>query len=401
VARHQPPDGRHSLIIWVLSTKETGAASGLLAVPFGLIYDVRNVRPPPADSNAREELVLRTTSLRALAMSALLAAGPAFAQTLADIASYQGPDRTARLIAGAKKEGVVSVYGSTVTEDMRPVTDAFEKKYGIKVQYWRASSENLVQRTLSENRAGRCLVDGFATVAAELESLQREKLLQAVKSPLTADLLPIAFRPHGEWVATRLNIFSAAYNTNLVKKDEVPKSYEDLKNPRWKGRLAIEASDFDWFGTIVMKMGTDKGVQLFRDIVKTNGMSVRRGHTLLSNLVVAGEVPLALTVYSYKPEQQKRDGAPVEPLYLRPVVALGYGPAVSRCAPHPHAAVLFYDFMLGEGQAIMAQRDMTATNPKIKPLPQGVELTVIDPAEMLDNRKKWDDLWTSTVLKPQ
>src|SRR6185436_11301841 len=143
-----------------------------------------------------------------------------------------------------------------------------------------------------------------------------EKLLYAVKTPLTAELIPQALRPHGEWVASRLNIFSAAYNTNLVKADEVPKSYEDLKNPRWKGRLAIEADDVDWFASIVTKMGVEKGVQLFKDIVRTNTMSIRKGHTLLSNLVAAGEVPLALTVYSYKPEQQKRAGAPIEPLYL-------------------------------------------------------------------------------------
>ncbi|MGH6768503.1 MAG: ABC transporter substrate-binding protein [Xanthobacteraceae bacterium] len=326
---------------------------------------------------------------------------PADAQTIAELATYQGSDRTKRLIAGAKKEKVVSVYGSTVAEDMRPVSDAFRKKYGIEFKYWRASSEQLVQRAVSENRAGRCLVDGFATVAAELETLHREKLLIAVKTPAAADLAPIAFRPHGEWVATRLNIFSASYNTNLVKKNEVPKSYEDLKHPRWKGRLAVEAADFDWFGTLVMKLGEKKGLQLFKDIVKTNGVSVRKGHTLLANLVAAGEVPLALTVYSYKPEQQKRAGAPVQPLYLSPLVALGYGPAVAKCAPHPHAALLFHDFMIGEGQAIMAKRDMTPTNPKIKPLPAGVDLTLIDPAEMLDNRKKWDDLWTRTVVKPK
>ena len=96
-------------------------------------------------------------------------------------------------------------------------------------------------------------------------------------------------------------------------------------------------------------MGRDQGVALFRDIVRTNGMSVRKGHTLLSNLVVAGEIPLALTVYSYKPEQQKREGAPIAPLYLAPVVALAYGPAVAKCAPHPHAAVLYNEFMLGRG----------------------------------------------------
>jgi len=238
-------------------------------------------------------------------------------------------------------------------------------------------------------------------VAAELEALHREKLLQAVKTPLTAELMPQALRPHGEWVASRLNIFSAAYNTNLVKKDEAPKSYEDLKHPRWKGRLAIEADDGDWFATVVTKMGRDKGVQLFQDIVRTNGVSVRKGHTLLSNLVVAGEVPLALTVYSYKPEQQKREGAPVEPLYLAPVVALAYGPAVAKCAPHPHAAVLYNEFMLGEAQEIFAKRDMAVTNPKIPSMPAGLEVTLIDPADMLDNRPKWDELWTNTVIKPK
>jgi iron(III) transport system substrate-binding protein len=336
-------------------------------------------------------------------MALAIAAVPASAQvpSIAEVAAYQGPDRTKRLIAGAKKEKSVTIYGSTVAEDMRPVSDAFRKKYGIDFQYWRASSEQLVQRAVNENRAGRCLVDGFATVAAELESLHREKLLFAVKTPTTADLIPAAFRPHGEWVATRLNIFSASFNTNLVKREETPKTYEDLKNPRWKGRLAVEAADYDWFGTLVLKMGEQKGLALFQEIVSANGMSVRRGHTLLANLVAAGEVPLALTVYSYKPEQQKRAGAPVEPLYLAPLVALGYGPAVSKCAPHPHAALLFYDFMVGEGQEIMAKRDMTPTNPKIRPLPEGFDLTLIDPAEMLDNRKKWDDLWTTTVLKPK
>ena len=333
---------------------------------------------------------------------AVLAAAPAGAQTIDELANYQGPDRMARLIEGAKKEGTVSVYGSTVAEDMRPLIDAWKAKYGIGFDYWRASSENLVQRTVQEIRAGRCTVDAFASVAAELEALHREKILIAVKSPLLASLMPQALRPHGEWVATRLNIFAAAYNTKLVKKDEAPKSYEDLKDPRWKGRLAVEADDSDWFATLVTKMGRDKGVALFRDIVRTNGMSIRKGHTLLSNLVSAGEVPLALTTYSYKPEQQKRAGAPVEPLYLNPVVALGYGSAVARCAPHPHAAVLFNEFMLEDDTLKMwAKRDMAVTNPKVPSMPAGIDLTLIDPADMLDNRAMWEELWTNTVVKPK
>ena len=269
--------------------------------------------------------------------SGMLAA-PAWAQTQhGRDRLLPGPDRMQRLIDGAKKEAIVSVYGSTVAEDMNPIIDAFKKQYGIDFQYWRrqlrkpgaANGGREPRRPLH----GRCF--------ARSRPSSRRCIARSCYRPSrrrSPPLMPQALRPHGEWVASRLNIFSAAYNTDLVKKDELPKSYEDLKDPRWRGRLAVEADDSDWFATIVTKMGADKGVQLFKDIVRTNGLSIRKGHTLLSNLVAAGEVPLALTVYSYKPEQQQRAGAPVAPLYLAPVVALGYGPAVARCAPHPHAA---------------------------------------------------------------
>lgn len=352
--------------------------------------------------------MIRKNLLRRFAFASLLAtlplgAAPAFAQTrtLAEIASYQSADRTERLIEGAKKEGTFTLYSSTAPEDMNPVIDAFKKKYGIDVQFWRSSSDNIVQRAVAENRAGRCLVDAFTSVAAELEALQREKLLYAVKTPLAAELMPQSLRPHGEWIATRLNIFAAAYNTNLVKKEEVPKSYEDLKNPKWKGRLGIEVGDSDWFSAIVPKMGQEKALKLFKEIALTNGFSYRKGHTLLANLVAAGEVPLALTTYNYKPEQLKKAGAPIEPLYLSPLIALPNGAAVSRCAAHPNAAVLFYDFMVGEAQEILAKRDFVPTNLKLRTLPAGMELTFVDPAELLDHSEMWTELWEKTILRPR
>jgi iron(III) transport system substrate-binding protein len=345
------------------------------------------------------------TSLACASLLALLplAAAPAVAQTrtLAEIASYQGADRTQQLIDGAKQEGTFTLYSSTAPEDMNPVIDAFKKKYGIDVQFWRSSSDNIVQRAVAENRANRCLVDAFTSVAAELEALQREKLLFPVKTPLAAELMPQAIRPHGEWIATRLNIFAAAYNTNLVKKDEVPKSYEDLKDPRWKGRLGIEVGDSDWFSALVPKMGQEKALKLFKEIALTNGFSYRKGHTLLANLVAAGEVPLALTTYNYKPEQLKKAGAPIEPLYLSPAIALPNGAAVSRCATHPNAAVLFYDFMVGEAQEILAKRDFVPTNLKLRTLPEGMELTFVDPAQLLDRSEMWTELWEKTILRPQ
>src|SRR5439155_2545149 len=216
------------------------------------------------------------------------------------------------LIEGAKREGTVSLYTSRVAEDSNLVIDAFKKKYRVDVQVWRGSNETIVQRAIAENRAGRCPADAISTGGPAVEALHREKLLQAVKTPTTAELIPQALPPHGEYIGVGVNIINAAYNTNLVRPAEVPKSYEDLTHPRWKGRLAIEADDVDWFAAVVGKLGEEKGLRLFKEIAQTNGISTRKGHTLLANLVAAGEIPLALTLYRYKPEQLKTAGAPIE-----------------------------------------------------------------------------------------
>ncbi|MEA2988484.1 MAG: iron(III) transport system substrate-binding protein [Alphaproteobacteria bacterium] len=347
---------------------------------------------------------IRSSSSCAAVLAALvLHAAPAVAQTrtLAEIAAYQGPDRMARLIEGAKKEGTLSFYMSRVAEDSNPVIDAFRKKYGLDVQVWRGANEAVLNRILAERRAGRCGVDAISTGGTAFEAMHRENLLQAVKSPNTAEIMPQAIPPHGEYVGVGVNILNAAYNTNLVKPEELPKSYEDLTHPRWKGRLAIEADDVDWFAGVVSSMGEEKGLKLFKEIAQRNGMSFRKGHTLLANLIAAGEVPFGLAVYRYKPEQLMAAGAPVRSLYLPPVVAFASSIAVAGCAPHPNAAVLMFEFMLREGQAIYAERDLVPTNPTVKPLPAGLDVTLIDPAQMLDHRAKWVELWEKTIVRPR
>jgi iron(III) transport system substrate-binding protein len=353
--------------------------------------------------------VLNITLVRMLLASvpALLWPAPdASAQTrsLAEIAAYQGPDRMERLVAGAQREGVVSFYTSLVAEDTTPVIEAFRRKYHIDVQVWRASTEAIVQRALAESRAGRCPADAFHSGPPALEPLHREKLLQAVQSPLVAEVMPQALPAHREYVGVYLNLFAASYNTDLVKPDEAPTSYQDLKDARWKGRLAVEADDVPWFATLVARLGEEQGLRLFKDIVQTNGMSARKGHTLLANMVAAGDVPLALTVFSYKSDQLERAGTPVRTAYLPPVVALATSISVARCAPHPNAAILLYDFMIADAQAILAKRDLIPTNPKIGPLPPGIatgDLAFMDPDQMLDSGDRWTELWNNIVVKPQ
>ena len=328
--------------------------------------------------------------MRLLAL--LLALGVTAAQAQAD--------RQEKLVADAKKEGELTIYTSAQNEDIGAVIKAFEAKYGIKVQMWRAGSEKVMQRAIQEARGGRHTVDIVETNGPEMEALSREKILQAVKSPHHADLIPAALRPHGQWVGTRLNVFALAYNTRQVKKDELPKSYADLANARWKGRLGIEADDQDWLAGVLAQIGEQKGIQIFRDVVRTNGISVRRGHTLLTNLVASGEVPLALTVYNYKAEQLKNQGAPIDWFVIGKAPARANGVGVAARAPHPHAALLFYDFEISEeGQRILAKRDFVPTNRKVDTPLNKVALEIVDPKAMIDEHDKWTKLYEDLFLK--
>ena len=318
----------------------------------------------------------------------------------AEAAGYTGADRQQRLVNAAKKEGELMIYTSAPVDDMAVLTAAFEKKYGIKVKLWRAGSEKVLQRAVTEARANRFDVDVVETNGPELESLHREKLLQEVKSPYLADLIPQAILPHREWIGTRLNIFAMAYNTKLVKKEELPKTYQDLLNPKWKGKLGIEAEDADWFAGVISQLGEEKGLKLFRDIVSTNGLSVRKGHTLLTNLVASGEVPLSLTVYNYKAEQLKNKGAPLDWFVIPPAIARLNGVGMARRAPHPHAAVLFVDFMTTDAQQILSYRDFVPASTKVITKLNKFPIKFVDPKATLDDNEKWTRLYDDIFSKP-
>jgi iron(III) transport system substrate-binding protein len=314
--------------------------------------------------------------------------------TAADVALYTGADRMEKLVAGAKKEGTVSVYTSLQTADIGRLGTAFEKKYGIKMVPWRAGSEGIVNRTIQEARANRFTVDVIETNGPELESLHRENVLQLVRSPHLADLIAPAVLPHGEWMGTRLNVFVQAYNTRLVKKQDLPKTWEEFANPKWKGKIGIEQEDSDWLAGIFNDIGDARARKVFRDMVTANGMSVRKGHTLLSQLIVSGEVPLALTVYNYKAEQLKKQGAPIDWFVIGNAIARPNGIAVARRAPHPHAAVLFYDFELSpEGQQIIANLEFVPTSKKIDTPLNRMPMKFVDAKVAIDEYDKWKTLY--------
>jgi iron(III) transport system substrate-binding protein len=293
----------------------------------------------------------------------------------------------------------LTLYTTIAEKDLATIVAPFEAAHGIEVVVWRAGTDKVLQRTLSEAAAGRHEVDVVHFGSPEMEALAREDVLAPVDSPLHAELQPGSVPAHRQWAATLLSVWVQAYNTTLVDRASLPRSYADLAHPRWKGKLGIEAKDQDWFASVVDVMGgRDAGLAFFRDLVARNGMSVRLGHTLLTNMVISGEVPLALTVYNYMPEQAKQRGAPIDWLALEPAIARSNAVGIARHAPHPAAARRFYDYLLGEGQRHFVRMNYVPTNVNVPSPLRGIRILQTDPVRTLDEAATWTTLFDAIFL---
>lgn len=336
-----------------------------------------------------------------MALALLAAALPGLAQD-ASLLLYAGPDRAEKILAAAKKEGSLTLYTTLAANNLRALIGPFEEKYGVKVTIWRAPTEKVMQRTLSEASAGRHEVDAIHFGSPQMEALHREKILQPVKSPLFGELVAGSVPAHREWAPTILQIYVQAYNTKLIKKEDLPRTYEDLRDPKWKGKLGIESESWPWYATLVQGMGEDKGMKLFRDIVAANGMVAHGSVTLLNNLVASGDVPLALTVYQHITQASKNKGMPIDWLALKPTIARSNGIGIARHAPHPNAALLFYDYMLSAtgAQKAFAGLGYVPTNTKLpSDLPKDLRVVQVDPVLVLDHVDKWSRSFEEVFLK--
>lgn len=307
----------------------------------------------------------------------------------------QGADR----IASAKREGTLTLYTTIAEKDLPALIKPFETKYGVKVVVWRAGTSNVLQRAVAEANARKYDMDVAHIGAPEMEALAREQVLLPVTAPVQNELQPGSVPPHRQWAATLLSVWVQAYNTKLVKKESLPKTWRDLLDPKWKGKLGVEGKDDDWFASVVDVMGGgEAGVKFFRDLAAGNGLSVRQGHTLLNNLVISGEVPLALNVYNYMPEQAKKKGAPIDWFVLEPAIARSNAVGIAKRAPHPNAAMLFYEYLLGEGQQYFVSMDYVPSNSKVASPLSGVKILQTSPARSLDESTKWTGLFERTVI---
>jgi len=349
--------------------------------------------------SAQKQILSKTYFTILFFLSFLTAAASLAATTNEEIYLYKGPDRDKRLVEKAKQEGKVVLYSSIILTDSIPITQAFEKKYGIKVELWRGLADKVVQRTVSEARANHHAVDVIDTNGPELEMLAREKLLSEFYSPLFEDLPPSAIPAHRQWIANRFNIWVIAYNTNKIKKEEVPKTYEDILNPKWKGKIGLEATNTEWFATLVKTWGEEKGLAYFKKLADMKP-DMRKGHILLAEMISAGEIPLTLTAYNHHIEKMKNKGAPVEWIPIPPTIARPNGVGVAKHAPHPHAALLFADFLLSpDGQDLFRSMERVPSSLKVKTNLNNFPYVMVDPIVILDEWSKWDKLWEDLFLK--
>ncbi len=253
----------------------------------------------------------------------------------------------------AKKEGRVSFYTSMGADESKMVADAFQAKYpGIRVEITRLGSEKLLQRILNEKRAGSHLVDAVTNSGMEIQMLGRAKMLARHITPEFSSFLPESRDATWGWADMYSNIRLVAYNTQMVPKDKIPRRYEDLLEPMWKGQIGFPEGQFSWFATMLKVMGEANGRKFFQGLARQN-LNYRNSQNLVTQFVSAGEFSLGF-VYDTQVLRFKKRGAPIDIAPL-PFITQNIHPlALSAQAPHPNAAKLYIDYVLStEGQTFI------------------------------------------------
>ena len=257
----------------------------------------------------------------------------------------------------AEAEGKLMFYASFNATHSKVLTDGFKQLYPkIDATFYRATDAQMMERILTEARAGRNLWDVMMTSSFYCYNLKKRGMLAPYDSPERKFYREGYKDPQATWTSIYTNYAAFGFNTRSVAKANIPKTYADLLKPEWKGNIGLDSRPYEWFGTMVKAMGDEKGLSYMRELAKQ--AQLRNGRTILAQLVAAGEFKGVLTAYSQNFEQMKPTGAPVDWVYLNPVFANIHPVGLSTKAPHPNAGKLFIDFVLSKrGQELVRGMD--------------------------------------------
>ena len=298
-----------------------------------------------------------------------------------------------------KEGGKVTLYAPLSPRAMEVIPAAFMKRFpGVTVDHIDGTSDKLIARVLTEMRGGRVLADVISGALTYLPQMIEQKFLAPIVIPEAA-AYPAQMK--GDvWTATDLQFYVAGWNTNLVKKAEEPKSFEDLENPKWKNNIMGEPRDFQVLVGFAKRKynGDEKAIDLFKKIA-ANQVEFHRGHSQLSEFLVAGQRALCFTCYSHHFPPRIKKGAPIQALLAEGVGEVGGSVAILKGAPHPEAALLWARWAVSEeGQRVYAQAGETPAHPKVEPLEKvrptkAYMLSVDDVKEFPRYEKIWKEIF--------
>ena len=328
----------------------------------------------------------------------LLAAAAASAAnaplSLAQIALHQGANRDKLLIEGAKKEGQLVLYDSHTW--FKTYVKEFEKKYPfITVSEWRNDSKNIIRRALEEFAANKAIVDVVETTSEGMGLMKRDGLFQEYFTP-QARFYPDTVKAKGKvgvyYLGDRETYNSLGFNPTLIASNEAPKTLKDLLDPRWKGKMSIVSTSTGvrWIGAMIDVMGRDFLDKMADQELKVQDMS----GAALAGLVTSGEVPLSPTIFDADVSVAKQKGAPIDWRPLEPVTTtVGYS-ALSSKAPHPHAAMLFLDYVHSkEGQLLMMKGGLWSPRDDVASREQKFKKLYLDEKYSLDELENKFSQW--------
>ncbi len=280
---------------------------------------------------------------------------------------------SAAILEAAKKEGKLMIYTSLNAEEFETVLPPFQKKYpDIKVEFFRGDSEGVTQKAITEFRAQTYIPDILETNDVNITQLISAGVVGQYRSPEAAAYPPGASDPDGYYTSARINLVVIAYNTNLVKKEDAPKKLEDLLDPKWTGKIALEADDWALLAYTGKVMGEAKAQEFWTKLAAQKPRVVK-GHTELANFLVAGEFYVTPNVYVHRVFSLQGKKAPIDWVKTDPVYAFPHVVSIAKNAPHPNAAKVFIDWYLSkEGQEALVAAGRVPARPGVKTKPEGV-----------------------------
>jgi iron(III) transport system substrate-binding protein len=318
--------------------------------------------------------------------------------------SLSGRAREEFLVAGARREGEVADYTTTNQQMGQPLVGVFEKKYPfVGVKLARISGSKVIQRVETEARAGLHAVDVVGTGELGIVGLVDRGVMAKYVSPMREYLREGFADKEGYWTGQHAALLFSAYNKKLVKSEEAPKSWEDFLDPKWKGKLSLDTEAFEWMGFLINLMGEEKAFRYF-DRLSKQDIKFLRGRSLQLQLLAAGEFPITMVSNANLILELKKAGAPIEPIRISPVFLRPSLLLLAAYAPHPHAAMLYLDFLLSkEGQGLLAKSGRLPARKDIqaedRELDQGLGFFMLDPLEQGRNYKKLAALFDQRLLK--